>query len=308
MAVSSVRRTIHFYRAEEGYNDAGDLLPIDFAQRLESIECLPFTRDGSPSRYEWESKDAMLCAVFDPPHGHDAFKFCRVRHSGLPELEQHGKITGLKIDDDQGLAESIHVAFFPDNVVGIEQNRDGPSVAKLAWYLTSKSGNIMRPIRLHHLIRYNPVARLNQLRDLTILDLEIHSSYAATVPENAPPLPGVFRGIQDSVGVTEAIRLALKFQKDERGFKRFAQPIIDLLSNQNFVNNAKSFKVQGTNDETERLDFINLLGDQIVSQRDVELAHAQHRAVDTQAAFKAIRDAHLDLSDDIAHASLLVQS
>lgn len=308
MTASSVLRTIHFYRAEAGYDDAGDRLPIDFAHLLESIECLPFTRDGSPSRYEWESNDAVHCAVFDPPDTHDAFKFCRVRNSGLPELERGGEITGLRIEDDQGLAESIHVVFFSDNVVGIEQNRDGPSTTRLAWYLTSKSGNILRPVRLHHLIRHNPVARLNQLRDLTVLDLEIHSSYAEAIAEDSPPLPGAFRGVHDSVGVTEAIRLALKFPKDERGFRRFAQSIIDLVSSPSFINGAKSFKVQGTNDETGRIDIINLLGDQIVSRRDVELAHAQHRAVDTQAAFKAIRDAYLDLSDDIARASSLVQS
>lgn len=308
MAATSVLRTIHFYRAEAGYDEARDPIPIDFAQLLESIECLPFTRDGGPSRYEWESNDAMHCAVFDPPGTRDAFKFCRVRNSGLPELERGGKITGLRIEDDQGLAESIHVVFFPNNVVGIEQNRDGPSTARLAWYLTSKSGNFMRSVRLHHLVRHNPVARLNQLRDLTVLDLEVHSSYAATIAENSPPLPGVFRGIHDSVGVTEAIRLELKFPKDERGFRRFAQPIIDLVSRPNFVSGAKSFKVQGTNDETGRLDVINLLGDQIIARRDVELAHAQHRAVDTQAAFKAIRDAYTDLSEDIARAPWLVPS
>ena len=61
--------------------------------------------------------------------------FCQIRRTGLPQLEQAGTVSDLKIADNAGLVEAVHVVFFPDNIVGADFNFYGPRLSRLGYYL-----------------------------------------------------------------------------------------------------------------------------------------------------------------------------
>ena len=142
----TVERRIMFFRVDIGTDPGGMPLPFDAQPALQFITNLPFSSDLD-GRY-WEdsedSEDSVLC-LLDGPYGTlPTVQFCRVRRAGLPQLERAGNVKDLDIALDEGLLETIHAVFFPENVVGVAYNHYGPRNPAekpccdgMAWRITS---------------------------------------------------------------------------------------------------------------------------------------------------------------------------
>lgn len=302
-----LERSIHFYLADIGRDEAGDPIPFDFASLLAKIERLTFAPPTGPSRYEWENEDSTLLADFSQSVTQDEFRFCRARYSDLPELERHGNITPLELAADQGVLDTSHVVFFPGNVVGIEYSRYGPDANRLGWYLAAKSGNFLRSIELRHLVRTDPVDRLDGLRDLRSLVIEVRTPYVAIVQEEAPGLGGVLTAVRDAAAGGETVRAVVTFPRGTHrsALVKYGRQLGALLRRPDVANIATKFSVRGKHHDTDKVDLVDFLGDRIVSKKKIDRAHPTSRTVDPQSAFEAIREAYDELSQDIQMASTL---
>jgi hypothetical protein len=123
----TLTRKIHFFRADVGVDDAGQPIPFDVVPAMRVIDRLPFTNVNR--RYLLDDEGNALCVWPNMNGANATLRFCQIRRTGLPQLEQAGNVTDLNIAADAGLLEPIYVVFFPGNIVGVEYNHYGLSPA-----------------------------------------------------------------------------------------------------------------------------------------------------------------------------------
>jgi hypothetical protein len=149
---SRVERKIHFYRVDAGNDEAGRPIPYDPTDALLALRGLNYQQLGDGSPYlDTTDGNALSCWVdrIDPPQ---RARYVRIRRNGLPSLLQSGTLGPLGIPADSGLAEEIHVTFFPDNIVGSDFNFYGPRASTLAYYLREKANGVEPSIRIDPLL------------------------------------------------------------------------------------------------------------------------------------------------------------
>ena len=90
--VPTIERKIVFFRAACGEDDAGKPLPFNPAPVLKHVHALPFddgrylTLSGGQLATVWVDKSTMPCRL----------RIANVRRSGLPAVEQAGKLSPLR--------------------------------------------------------------------------------------------------------------------------------------------------------------------------------------------------------------------
>jgi hypothetical protein len=108
-APPTIERTIHFYRAECGRGWRGRPHIFDPDPAQQKIGKLPFA-DGPTGRYLLGDDGNAICVWRGASDA--TLRFCQIRRTGLPQLEQAGMTSDLDIAADAGLLEPVHVVFF----------------------------------------------------------------------------------------------------------------------------------------------------------------------------------------------------
>src|SRR5580692_10346407 len=121
---NTIERKIFFYRVDGGLDDVGRPLPFDVAGSLAAVNKLSWS---SGDRYLPDSDGNDVCCWIESKKDKPRLRIGRIRRSGLPPVEEAGRLATLPIKPSEGLAETAHVAFFPnDGVVGMEFNFYAP--------------------------------------------------------------------------------------------------------------------------------------------------------------------------------------
>lgn len=300
---NTLERKIHFYRAYIGKDDGGRPFPFDPAPALERINDLPFTNDEN-GRYLLDSDGNALCVVDYSDSDNQRIRFCRVRRTGLPQLERAGNISDLNIDPDTGLLEAVHVVFFPDNTVGAEYNHFGPRVSRLGSYFIEKAGNEPRRLTFSHLLRGDASEQLDRLTDLRLLDFSISPAFIDMVRQADAGLGDAIDANRRAIGEPETVRLLLSPEKgNQSGFlNKMINPLKQLFAN-GVYENSKRMQVRGKCEDTGRVETINLLNDLFISTQQIVRLNERGRALDPESAFQAIRAARQELGDSLQNAS-----
>jgi hypothetical protein len=87
---------------------------------------------------------------------------------------------------------------------------------------------------------------------------------------------------------------------------RLLGPLKALLRGPELRENADRFRVKGKHDETNKVELIDLLRDQLIVRKQVLRLGARSRAVDASSAFAAIKAAHVEVGDDLRRAAGVV--
>ena len=309
---NTLERKIHFYRADIGNDAGGRPFPFDPAPALERIKDLPFTNDES-GRYLFEPDGNALCVVDYSDSDNQRIRFCRVRRTGLPQLERAGNISDLDIAPDTGLLEAVHVVFFPDNVVGAEYNHFGPRVSRLGSYLSEKSGNELRPLTSRNelqpltfrpLFRPDAAEQLDRLTDLRSLEFSVSPAYTSIVRQAEPSLADAFDANARVLEEPKIVRLLLIEKENQSGFlNKMRNPLKRLVTDDAIHENSDRLQVKGRCEDTGRVETINLLNDMLISPEQIVRLNERGRALDPESAFQAIREAYERLYDDIQNAT-----
>lgn len=305
MSEKTLDRKVYFYRIYIGSDDRGKPYPFTAPTHLAAIEELGFDRQAPPTRYERALDGDLLCAIPTPRLSRDTIRFCRIRFTGLPQLEQGGTITDLQIDDDTGLIETTHVVFFDDNVVGIEYNHHGPRPSQLASYLCAKSNGNLEIVELQPILRKNILSEFDRLTDLRLLDLRVHRSYAAIVRDTHPSIDGYIDATNVALEQPEVIPISLQFERGtgRRHLARFGSGLRTITQSSGLHENMERFRVRGKCSDTGRVETIDLLGDRLVSLKRMVRLNERGRAISSDSAFNAIREAHSELREEIEFAA-----
>ena len=137
----TVTRKIYFFRADAGSDDGGQPIPYDPTPALQRIQGLPFTQGADGNC--WDGADeSVTCCWVDSTEAPQRLRLGNVRRRYLPRVEEGGVLSDLQIPPSSGIAEEIHVVFFPNNIVGSEFNFYGPRISRLRRYLAAKTANV----------------------------------------------------------------------------------------------------------------------------------------------------------------------
>jgi len=196
---------------------------------------------------------------------------------------------------------------FANNIIGVEFNFYGPRPSRLGWYIRRTIGNGAPRLALDPLLRQDVLAQLNKLEELRVLDLAIRPSYAATVREANRDLGAAFAAAA-RVGQSQVVRLVLSPEGNHKGFlSRTARAVTRALAARADIReNAETFKVRGLDEDTHKIDAVDVLKDQLVAHRSIVRLDERSRAINDQAAYMAINDAYVAMKDQLELAAAII--
>ncbi len=295
-------RKIYFYKADIGTDDSGLLLPFDPKPTLSIVNQLPFTEVGG--RYLASNDDGAVCGWIDDHQGEKPrMRFGQIRRAGLPQIEQSGNLTDLDIAANAGLVEAIHVVFFPLNIVGVDFNFYGPRLSRLGNYLFAKCGEQAPCVTFHPLLRKDVVSELDHLTDIRLFDLKIRASFADTIRQADEDLGAAFNAARN-VGNAEEIEVVIRPARAGRltMMERLIGVARALTGHGDLRSESSKFAIKGKRDDSERVELIDLLHDQLISKKQIVRMSERSRALDMSSAYDAIITAYEELGEELRAA------
>ena len=300
-AYATVERRIYFYRVCAGTDDGVRPLPFDPSPTLEHIERLPFSSRG---RYWLDDDGKDTCCWVDRSTPLHRLRFGHIRRSGLPQVERRGMLTPLHIPATSGLAEIVHVVFFPDHIIGSEFNFYGPRLPRLAPYLAAKAGDGCAALAFEPLLRQDIAEQLDHLRDVRLVRLRIRPSYAARVAQADRDLGSAFEAAQRA-GEADELEIVLKSLPRSRHplATRLLDAIKRLAGFTDLRSEVSRFDVKGLHERTGRVEELDILSDQLIARGQIIRQDKRTRALNPDSAYEAIERAYHELHDQLVAAA-----
>ena len=296
----SVKRNIYFYRANVGTDGSGQPLPFDITPALQNIHGLPFSPTG---RY-LDDGDNRLCCWVDRDTPQQRFRFVQIRRSDLPLVENQGHLTDLAISQDSGLAETIHIVSFQDNIVGADFNFYGPRISRLSHYLSNKASQWCPDTRFEPLLRHDVISQLDRLQYIRLFHIKIRASYATTVAEANRDLGAALEAAARAGGARQ-LEIILTPKKYSRG--SLGHGLLDTVRHlarmPDLRAEASKFRIKGVRKDTKGVEPVDVLRDQLITSKRIMRQSKRSRALDQTSAYEAIEEAFYDLRDDLVTAA-----
>lgn len=286
-------RKVHFYELRDEFGQSLPA-PYDATTALRNISMLDVTAGEA---YLEVADQTLLGRVIDvdPP-----FKaLYRIRREDLPSMEVGGQITDLQLAEDAGLAEGIHIRFFPQSVVGILYNHFGPRPTRVADYLNQRSGLGDR-VSLHPLIRTDIVGALQQYRDITILDMSVPVGEIDVIEQRDRGLASALQAAEQ-IATMRNIELRVRLDRAP-GVTNRVRDLITRLFRRGATDSFRRLKIKGLNTETGKREWFDILAERITVEVEVETRTHESRTVADASARTAIGDAYNAVSGAITEA------
>lgn len=292
-----VVRRIYFYKIDVGRDqDSGRPLAFDAPASLRPLGGLRFDDE---SAYMIED-DTVTCGWLDREPWPSRLRIADIRRTNLPQVEQLGELTPLIIDRRAGLAEQIHVAFYPNNVVGSEFNFYGPRIARVAKFLRNRVG--MAPVSFEYLYRGDVIAQLNQLRDIRLFQLRISPPFIDELSTLDDSVAAMFRAA-DALGEIGRVEVILRpIPYSRQPLPQRVRAAIGALVGRSVTRDAADvFRTEGLGPDG-RVHPLDLLKDELVAEREMRRRSDGSRALDSSSVYSAIDDAYDQLRPELERA------
>jgi hypothetical protein len=199
--------------------------------------------------------------------------------------------------------EVVHIRFFPKNIVGAVFNFYGPRPGRLAKYLRATVPGACPPdTTVDALVHPDILSRLDNLRDLRLLQLHVRASYMDRLRQAQTTLGNALRGTL-SVADAESVEIVLRSNPRSGGLgKELLRFVRKLARRSDLKTGVKKLKVRGKL-ESGRIELVDVLSDDLLVRRRLPLARDRGRALNDRAAYDAIAAAHQELRQDLQLAS-----
>ena len=219
-----IKRKIYFYRIYAGSNLAGIPKPYDVKRVLEAIDEFSFDTDD---RYLKDEDGLEICCWIDDLRPPQMVKFGKIRRDDLPQIEHRGTLTDLTMPEESGLAECVHVMFFPENIVGIEYNYDGPRITRISDYLHLKAKDVCpQAPGFEQLLQRDVMQKLERMQSVRQFKLRVRESLFSSVQQADEDLDKAFQAARELGNAKEiALLLSVGHGKGSLGAK-YNDPMI----------------------------------------------------------------------------------
>jgi hypothetical protein len=289
-----------------GADDTGVPIAVDLHPALQKVHGLPFSDAATGGRYV-TSGDADQCAWIDEVGEICKIRFANVRRNALPQAEAGGELTDLALAEEAGICEVSHLYFFPDGIVGIEFNFYGPRPSRLAPYLRRAVGRDCPEFKLEALLRQDVAELLQRKKAVRKLNLNVRRPYIAVIEEADASLGSALRAAEaashaDCVGIYLEPEPYQRRNLDDGmlGLLRRLAPRTDLREN------ARTLKATVIDEQTGRAEEVDLLRDELISQKKILRQHDRTRVLLSEDAYAKIEQAYTELRDDLTAAASVI--
>jgi hypothetical protein len=300
------KRSIHFFRIDGGADESGEPIAVDLHPALQKVGGLPF-RDATIGGRYVTSGEADQCAWIDEVGEICKVRFANVRRNALPQAEAGGELTDLSLADEAGICEVSHLCVFPDGIVGIEFNFYGPRPSRLVSYLRRAVGDDCPEFKLEALLRQDVADVLQRKKAVRKLNLKVRRSYIDVIAQADVGLGSALRAAE-TASHADCVGVYLEPEPYQRrdldggmlGFLRWLAPRADLREN------ARTVKATVIDDQTNRAEEIDLLRDELISQKKILRQHDRTRVLLSSDAYTKIEEAYNERRSDLTAAASVV--
>lgn len=279
-------RKIYFYRAFP----AGKVkdFELDRAAVCTAISKLA----GTPDFYLDEGDDRITCAEVVGAKLPPKIKVYGIRRQGLPSRDNGaGKISDLALAANEGLAEAIHLRLYPNSVIAAEFFYYGPRISRVQSFLNERCG---QNIIIRSLIRGDAVERALSMDEMRAIRIKLHPSDETKRKASKLGLGGLLDTAKEfDAGVYADV--TLRAEKQDPKFKARVKDLLKRLGKQNPQELFESLEVSGKVNQGDGVETLNLLSDLLVREVSIPRESARTRALDSDAAFRAIHKAYQDV-------------
>jgi hypothetical protein len=193
--------------------------------------------------------------------------------------------------------------LFPDNIVGIEFNFYGPRAGKLAAYMLAMAEGFFSELAFEALFRRDVAEKLKRFQDIRLFDLKIRQSYADTVAQADQDLGSAFKA---AANATNAEELQIVLRPAPRSHKTLSSSLLatvkKLFGNKELQSEASRFIIKGFDRETEHVEELDLLSDELVAKKKIVLQDSRFRTLNSASAYSVIEEAYDELKDQLKQA------
>ena len=297
----AVERKIFFYRIYSGVDSSNKPIPFDTVQILTHINKLDWKNN---ERYLFDSEGKCICCWVDKIETPSKVRVGLVRRADLPQVEESGILSPLLIPLNSGLVESIHVMFFDNDIVGADYNFYGPTIKNLDEYISKKADGIApKTLLFEQLLRKDAVNQIKNVKEIRLFQLKIRASYADTVSKANKSLGEAFKAAANA-GRADEIEIILR--PKSRSKKGLSDKLVNstkkLLGFDSLQYEAAKFVIEGYDDHGEKIRKLDLLNDKFIAKKQIVRQDERSRALNPEAAFEAIKEAYIELKDQLIKA------
>lgn len=299
----TAKRSIHFFRIDGGSSEDGIPIAVNLHATLQKVDGLPFRNSESGGRYV-TSGDADQCVWIDEVGESCKLRFANVRRNALPQAEAGGQLRDLDLAANAGICEVSHLCIFPEGIVGIEFNFYGPRPSRLAPYLHRTVGDDCQQFKLEALLRQDVAAVLQRKKAVRKLTLSVRRPYIDVVEQADISLGAALRAAEaashaDCVGVYLEPEPYQRRDLDD-GIMRMLRR---LAPRRDLRENARALKATVIDQDTNRAEEIDLLRDELISEKKILRQHGRTRVLLSDDAYNKIAEAYAERRGDLIAAA-----
>jgi hypothetical protein len=290
MADNTTSRKIFFYRALCRDKDR-NLVAFDPVALMKCVDALPKTTEGRSLPIG--PKTRLTASVFsvDPPR----LRFGKTQLKDLPYEETESlEWKDLSLGTGSGTSDLIHVAFYPNGLVGHVYNHRGPHISRLSAFLELRCRSV-----ISHTIDFQPLLRGDSLKQILSLEKIRSVTFtieggAADVLDNAKgsrPLLLAARDVSE-IGRPYTIGVTITRIQDQESVR---EVVADVAQNPQIAGAVRQVRVHGTNfyqDEQKRRrarrEQVDLLSPDFIFEEPILTYGDNKLTLDDSAAFAAM--------------------
>jgi hypothetical protein len=293
-------RRIYFHKVRPRLKSKADEFHLDRSAIAGAIEKLVGTDrfyldEGEPG------DEQHLCAVVDRADAPQRIRFYRVRRRNLPETEAGGVFEALTLGERSGLAESIHLVLFDDNVIGAEYNHYGPRTSTFATFLSERCelDVVLRP-----LIHSNVIDEILNMGEIRSVRLKVETSAVGALKQHAGGLGGAL-DVAELFSAGRYVDLKLATKPHDADFTAKVKALLRGLRDSGTLTNVEVAEVYGQKGDG-LFDTLNVMKDLVTVNATINRESPRSRALDRDAAYGAVETAQKALAQDIAAGGTIV--
>lgn len=298
-SIGEIERKIHFFKiaatSKKLDNPSFELLNHSF----DHIDTLGF-HDGEDGRYLKIDRSKSYSMIVNRNNKTIQAKIGTRRTGGLPSIENNGKEKPLDLGEDDSLFEPSHFIIFSNGILGMEYNFFAPRAGSIRKYITDRVPEINH-VNIQELYKDDATGVIASLSDIYKLEITAYADAIQRIGDLDESLHGCFRACKKASNGME--KISIEFWSNAKNDYGITVPFKEKLGNwlRKAVNRevVESFKVQGMEYGSEKAKYFDLLEDKFVSKKTVLKEDAKHRNVNSNSAFKAIKEAYDELEDEL---------
>lgn len=237
--------------------------------------------------------------------------FSKIREDfELPELfdRSSGDLSALQIAESQGVAETTHVGFFPQNIVAMMRTNTTPGAGNLERWINSMHLFDNQPnVEVIPLSRVSVTQRVADVEQARGIKVRMRTTAAQSIAGSAPRLADAVSYLEQKFGPV-MVEMRIYIPQDQ-GYSDASGTIMEeangllaLTADGEPIDGVQAASLTYRSREKEKADEINMLKDKLAEQVFVEVVDAEGRSTRRASAALAMQAAYTRLEDDLQAA------